>query len=185
MDTLEMPQTHVGRSPSGRSNAPTRRGPRPWHRPPTWLRAITGFLGVVAVASITAIMLSDRAPGVLERIFGDVAQRISERIDASERLPSTDQLPESDFIVHLGLWAGAAVLVGWALWTWRGLIVGALALLAASLVVEAAQGVYSDTRAVEAHDAAANALGIGLGVTVAALSYLVWSAIVALGERLR
>ncbi len=149
------------------------------------MRAIIGFLGVVAVASIAAIMLSDRAPSALERIFGDVAQRISDRIDASERLPSTDQLPESDFIVHFGLWAGAAVLVGWALWTWRGLIVGALALLATSLVVEAAQGVYSDTRAVEAHDAAANALGVGLGVTVVALSYLVWSAIAALSERLR
>lgn len=180
-----MPQTFAARSAPGRSSTSTRRGPRPWHRPPAWLRAIIGFVGVLAVGSIAAIMLSDRAPGVLERIFGDLAQRISDRIDASGRLPSTDQLPESDFIVHFGLWAGAAVLVGWALWTWRGLIVGALALLATSLVVEAAQGVYSDTRAVEAHDAAANALGIGLGTTVAALSYLVWSALAALGDQHR
>ncbi len=186
MDTLELPRT--GGS-SDRVPAPTARrarsGPRPWHRPPAAVRALVGFVGVVAIASIVALMLSDRAPSALRGIFGDTAQRISERIDASERLPSTDRLPESDFIVHVGLWAGAALLVGWALWTWRGLLLGAVGLFALSLVVEAAQGVWSDTRAVESSDVVANGLGICLGSIVVATCYLVWSGIAALTERRR
>jgi VanZ family protein len=144
-----------------------------------------GLIGAAAVMSIVALMLSDRAPGVLQSVFGDAVQRLSARIDASERLPSTERLPESDFLVHVGLWAVAAVLVGWTIWSWRGLVLGALTVLTISLLVEAAQGTYSETRAVELSDVAANAVGVGLGTTVAAACYLVWSLFGSLVDRMR
>ena len=127
---------------------------------------------MLALISIVALMLADRAPALLRDVFGDAAERLSDRIDASARLPSSDRLPESDFLVHIGLWGVAAVLVGWTVWSWRGLLLGSLALLAGSMFVEAAQGIYSDTRAVEASDVTANALGVGLGAAVAAACYL-------------
>jgi hypothetical protein len=149
------------------------------------LRALIGLIGMAAVVSIVAIMLSDRAPRLLREVFGDAAVRLSARIDASERLPSTAQLPESDFLAHVGMWAVAAVLVGWTVWSWRGLVLGTLTVLVLSMLVEAAQGTYSDTRAVEASDVTANALGVGLGATVAAACYLLWSSIASLVDRFR
>jgi len=140
---------------------------------------------VLALISIVALMLADRAPALLRDVFGDAAERLSDRIDASARLPSSDRLPESDFLVHIGLWGVAAVLVGWTVWSWRGLLLGSLALLAGSMFVEAAQGIYSDTRAVEASDVTANALGVGLGAAVAAACYLLWSAVAWLVDRFR
>jgi hypothetical protein len=133
-------------------------------------------MSVLALISIVTLMLADRAPGLLRDVFGDAAERLSERIDASARLPSTERLPESDFLVHIGLWSLAAVLVGWTVWSWRGLLLGSLALLAGSMFVEAAQGIYTDTRAVEASDVAGNALGVVLGAAAAASCYLLWSA---------
>ena len=140
---------------------------------------------MLALISIVALMLADRAPALLRDVFGDAAERLSDRIDASARLPSSDRLPESDFLVHIGLWGVAAVLVGWTVWSWRGLLLGSLALLAGSMFVEAAQGIYSDTRAVEASDVTANALGVGLGAAVAAACYLLWSAVAWLVDRFR
>lgn len=125
--------------------------------------------------SIVALMLSDRAPGALRHVFGGAAERLSARLDSAQRLPSTDRLPESDFLAHVGLWAVAVVLVGWTIWSWRGLVLGALSVLVVSQLVEAAQGTYSDTRAVEASDVAANAIGVGTGATVVAACYLSWS----------
>jgi VanZ family protein len=122
---------------------------------------------------------------VLQSVFGDAVQRLSARIDASQRLPSTERLPESDFLVHVGLWAVAAVLVGWTIWSWRGLVLGALTVLTISLLVEAAQGTYSETRAVEVSDVAANAVGVGLGTIAAAACYLVWSLFGSLVDRMR
>jgi hypothetical protein len=142
-------------------------------------------MGVFSVVSIVALMLSDRAPRLLRDVFGDAAERLSERIDASARLPSTDRLPESDFLVHVGLWGVAVVLVGWTVWSWRGLLIGVLSMLALSMMVEAAQGMYSDTRKVEVSDVTANAVGVGLGAAAAAACYLLWSAAAWLVGRFR
>ena len=90
---------------------------------------------------------------------------------------SDPRLPESDAIVHVAVWALAVGLVGLAVWTWRGLLVGAVAVFAASLLVEAAQGRYSDTRAVEASDVRANAAGIVVGTVAVAFCYLAYSAL--------
>ncbi len=151
---------------------------RPARRPPIGLRALFGLLGLATVLFNAALMLSDRAPSVLRRVFGDAVVRLSERIDAAGRIPA-EQLPETDAIVHIAAWAAATVLVGLTIWTWRGLVIGALTVLAVSIVVELGQGVYSSSRVVEADDAIANAAGVALGTVLAALAYLAWSTLAA------
>lgn len=147
---------------------------RPLNRPPVGLRALFGVLGLAVVVFNVALMLSDRAPGFLRRVFGDAIVRLSDRTDADARI-SSEQLPESDVVVHIVVWAAAMVLVGLTLWTWRGLILASLVLLATSALVEMAQGVYSSSRAVERSDVVANSIGVGLGTLVAAAAYLLWS----------
>ncbi len=149
------------------------------------MRVAIGVVAAVGVAAVIALMLSDRAPSALRQMFGSYAERLSARIDASARLPTTDQLPESDFLVHVGLWAAVAVLVGWTLWSWRGLAVGVVVVMTTSAFVEVAQGRYSTSRAVETSDLAGNAVGVVIGAVVVAASYLVWSAGAALGRQLR
>ncbi len=134
-----------------------------------------GLLGVAVVAFNVALMLSDRAPGFLRRLFGDAVDRLSDRIDQAPRLPA-DQLPSSDSIVHIAVWGAAMALVGLTVWSWRGLVVAAIGVLAVSAVVELGQGVYSSTRSVEFSDALANAMGVVAGTVAAALAYLAWSA---------
>ncbi|MGB0115072.1 MAG: hypothetical protein WBP59_17765 [Ilumatobacteraceae bacterium] len=148
---------------------------RPLHRPPLGVRLVFGFLGLAVVLFNVALMLSDQAPGFLRRIFGDALDRLSDRIDAGARIPA-EQLPASDTVVHVLVWGAATLLIGLTVWTWRGLALAALGLLAVSACVEIAQGAYSSSRSVEASDAVANALGVGVGVALAAVCYLAWSA---------
>ena len=157
---------------------------RPSSRPPIGLRALFGLLGLAMVMFNVVLMLSDRAPGFLRRVFGDVVVRLSERIDATGRIPG-EQLPETDAVVHLALWASATLLVGLTIWTWRGLLIASLTMLAISALVEIAQGVYSSTREVDPNDAVANATGVALGMLAAALAYLSWSMVAALGRSVR
>ena len=153
----------------------------PANRPPLALRAFAALAGVAALLFNTMLMLSDRAPGALRRIGGDFARRLFDRIDANPADVLADpRLPESDSIVHIAVWAMAIVLVGWAVWTWIGLAIGAVAVFAASLVVEAAQGRWSDTRAVEISDVRANAVGVLVGAVVVAMCYIAYSAIAGL-----
>jgi hypothetical protein len=153
----------------------------PVHRPPLPIRAFAALLGVMAVLFNALLMLSDRAPGALRRVGGDFIRRLFERVDASAADVLADpRLPESDAIVHVAVWAVAVVLVGWAVWSWVGLFVGAVAVFAGSLVVEAAQGPWSDTRAVEASDVRANAVGVVLGTIAVGICYVTYSAVSAL-----
>jgi len=147
---------------------------RPVRRPSIGLRAVFGLLSLVVVLFNVALMLSDRAPRALRRVFGDAVVRLSERIDATARLPA-EQLPESDVVVHIVVWAIAMVLVGLTIWTWRGLLISSLAVLATSALVEIAQGVYSSSRVVERSDAMANAVGVVVGTLMAASAYVLWS----------
>lgn len=155
---------------------------RPVHRPPVGLRALLGVLGLGVVLFNVALMLSDRAPGLLESVFGDAVVRLSERIDAGSRIP-TEQLPESDTIVHVAVWAIATLLVALTIWTWRGLLVTSIAMLAMSAVVEIAQGLYTSTRSIEASDVIANTIGVAIGVLLAALTYSAWSLVATLARR--
>lgn len=159
-------------------------GPR--HRPPLGVRVFAGLLGVGVLALNAAVMLSDRAPSFLRRVFGDFAGRLSDRIDAGGRpaqIATDPRLPEGDSLVHIAVWGLAIVMVGLAVWTWRGLAVGGVVVFVASIVVEVAQGRYTDTRVVELDDIVANGVGIVLGSLVVAACYLIWSAVAQAARR--
>jgi hypothetical protein len=151
----------------------------PQYRPPLALRAMSALLGMGAVAFAVALMLSDRAPGVLRRLFGEDVRRLWDRIDASQRAQfvSEADLPGPDFVIHVVVWAVIVALVGMAIWTWRGLTATAVGSFAGSVVIELAQGRYSDTRSVELSDVVANGVGVAIGTGAVALMYLAWSAV--------
>lgn len=150
----------------------------PRHRPPLGLRAFIALLGVGVVLFNAALMLSDRAPGVTRRIGGDLVARLSERLDASShpaRIATDPRLPPSDAIIHIGVWAVAMFLVGLALWSWRGLVLGAVITFATSAAVEIGQGRYTDTRTSQVGDLVANGVGVAAGTVAAAGCYVLWS----------
>lgn len=151
----------------------------PRDRPPLTLRLLFGLTSIAATLTAVALMLSDRAPGTVEAVFGDRARRLWVRVDASPRvgLPSTSELPSTDVVIHVAVWAVIAGLVGLTLWTWRGLVVSAGVLTVASGLLELAQGRYATTRSVEISDAVANLMGIGVGLAAAGACFLIWSAV--------
>ena len=102
MDTLEIPVVEPGRQPS-----PPKRRWSPADRPPASGRLFVGLLGVAAILTTAALLLSDRAPGVLRSLFGDRARRLWERIDTGNRveLASGPDITQPDFMVHVALWS--------------------------------------------------------------------------------
>lgn len=152
----------------------------PVHRPPLPVRALIAVVGVGALTFNALLMLADRAPRLMQRVGGAAIRRLFERIDADGRaadLLHDPRLPDSDTIVHVAVWAVAVVLIGGAVWSWIGLLVGAAAVLACSLVIEALQGRWSQSRSVEASDAAANLVGVLAGTVVVAACYGIYSAL--------
>lgn len=186
VDTLEHPAVESRRVTWYEAET-TRPRWSPRDRPPASGRVFVGLLAFAAMLVTAALLLSDRAPGLLTSMFGDRARRLWERIDGDEQLGSAagTELTSTDFVAHLAIWAVVTVLVGIALWTWRGLVVGVVALTAASLLLEAAQGKYASTRTVQAIDAVANLVGIALGAMAAGACYLAWSAGAAAIRRFR
>jgi hypothetical protein len=157
----------------------------PVHKPPVPLRAFIGLVAIAALIFNVLLMLSDRAPAALRRIGGEFISKLFDRIDAGDRASAVladPRLPQSDAIVHVAVWAIAVSLIGLAVWTWIGLLIGAVGVFAASIVVESAQGRYTDTRAVEASDVRANLTGILVGTAFVALCYLAYSALAALSH---
>lgn len=134
-----------------------------------------------------ALLLSDRAPGFLRSVFGDRARRLWARIDTGDRvdLAAGSQATQPDFMVHVALWAVVTVLIGFAIWTWRGLLIAVALLAVAGLGLELAQGRYASSRNVEASDALANLVGIGAGAATAGLCYVVWSGAAAIVRSFR
>jgi hypothetical protein len=158
----------------------------PQHRPPLVLRIFVALLGVAAVLFNVMLMLSDRAPGALQRIGGSAVRRLFERIDLGGRgadVLNDPRLPEDDAVVHVAVWAVVALLVGWALWSWIGLAIGAVAVFAGSLVIEALQGSLSTTREVESSDVKANFAGVVIGSATAAACYIAYSALATVFRR--
>ncbi len=136
-------------------------------------------MGLGAVLFAGALLLSDRAPGVLRTMFGDRARLLWERVDNGGR---TDVItggtrPEADFLVHVAIWAVVACLVGLAIWSWFGLVATTIGVFGLSVVTELAQGVWSSTRGVEAIDVVANAVGVAAGATAAGVVYVLWSGV--------
>ena len=149
---------------------------RPAERPTVAFRIFIGLVTVVLMLFNGVLLLSDRAPDFTREAFGGFARRLSERLDAQRRaeLIREGGLPESDAIVHIGLWAVATLLVVLTIWTWRGALLAAPAVLLVSLAVELAQGRYSTTRNIERSDMGANALGVVTGLAGAVLCMAVW-----------
>ena len=132
------------------------------------------------------LMLSDRAPGYLQRVGGGVVTRLFERIDLGGRgaeVLNDPRLPRNDTIVHVTVWAVATVFVGWALWSWIGLVAGSIAVFGASAVIENLQGRLATTREVESSDLAANFAGVAAGAAFVAACYVVYSGLAALFAR--
>lgn len=155
----------------------------PRHRPPVGLRLFIAVVGISAVGFNAALMLSDRAPGALRRIGGGLVVELSERIDAggrTARLTSDPRLPSGDTLVHIGVWGTAMLFVGLAVWSWRGLAVGAASVLGCSVAVEIGQRRYTTSRVFEVSDIVANAIGVAIGAAAAAGCYLLWSGVVQL-----
>ena len=144
-------------------------------RPPAGLRATIALAGLAIVVANAALLLSDRAPGILRALFGDSVRRITERLDTEGRAGSALDARDigNDSVVHFGLWGVAALIVGLAVWSWIGLAVSSTTIAAASVFIEVAQGRYSTSRAVEASDAAFNLLGVAAGTIGAATIYIV------------
>lgn len=143
------------------------------------------MVGFGATLFAGALLLSDRAPGVLSSMFGDRVRRLWERVDNGGR---TDAItggvrPEADFVVHVAIWAVVACLVGLAIWSWFGLLATAMGVFGLSVVTEFGQGVWSSTREVEATDVAANAMGVACGVVAAGLMFVLWTGLAALFSR--
>ena len=141
------------------------------------------ILGLGVVVFNAALMLSDRAPGAGRRIGGGIITRLSERLDAGgrpARLAADPRLPSSDTLVHIGVWGAAMLLVGLAVWSWRGLGVGAAIVFAVSAAIEVGQDRYTNTRTFEMGDIVANGIGVALGTAVAAGCYLLWSGVAQL-----
>lgn len=161
--------------------------PAPIGRPPAWLRLLVAVLAVAAALLTAALMLSDRAPGVLADVFGDDTRRLWARIDASGRADfvADGERPETDAVVHVVVWAAVTGLSVLAVWSWRWLAAVAAGAFGASVVVELAQGRWSSTRAVERSDIGANLVGVTVGTVAAVGVMAMWAAGAALFGRRR
>ena len=157
-------------TPPVRRARPTPLGPG--GRPLRGLRVVPTLLVLGAVAANAAILLSDRAPGLL--------RRLSVRIDAggsrAAGVARAHISADSDFAVHVLIWGVAAVLIGLAAWSWGSMLLGGAAVFGSSLALEAGQHFFSTTRIVQATDVAGNALGVAAGLVSVTLLALLWRA---------
>ena len=130
-------------------------GGRPFAR---W-RPLAALFAAVALSGSAALLLSDRAPGLLRRLSAriDTGSSRAAQVAAAAR-------PQSDFEIHVFAWGAVAVFVGLAMWSSRSLLVSAIGVLLLSLAVERAQDVLTQTRALEVADVVANLVGVSAGL---------------------
>lgn len=170
-------------SPRSAADRPILGGPR--SRAPRWLRAFIAVGALAAGAFSAALLLSDRAPGVLRTVLGPRIEDLWNRIDLAGR-PSElagEAASQPDLVVHLTIWAVVTWLAVLAVWSWRATPFVVVAVVAASSVIELGQGVWSDTRAVERSDLEANLLGAGVGTLAAIVVMAVWSSVGSLTSK--
>ncbi len=145
----------------------------PGGRPLRGLRVIPTLLVLGSMAANAAILLSDRAPGLLRRLSVKVDAGGSRAADVASRAHiSTD----SDFAVHVLIWGVATVLVGLAAWSWTSMLLGGAVVFASSLGLEVAQHFVTTTRNVQAADVAGNALGVAAGLAAVTVFAVIWRA---------
>lgn len=145
---------------------------RPW----SGARLLAAALALATLGVAGLVMLSDRAPGAL--------QRVSNRLDASDRVSARaigQATPPSDTMVHIVAWGAVMVLLGLAAWSWRSLTIAAVGVLAVSTLAEVAQEPLTSTRNTELSDLAANVVGITAGLLAVAAWSIAWRLLVGLG----
>lgn len=146
---------------------------RPGSKPPSWIRGTVALAGLGALVFTGLLMLSDRAPGL--------SQRLSDRIDAPGsrvgRVASLVPLSQSDTDIHIVAWAALMVAAGVVVWSWRALPLVAGGMFALSLLVEVAQELFTATRGFEISDVVANAIGVAIGAGLMVVLHLVWTAL--------
>jgi hypothetical protein len=140
-------------------------GVRPW----------IAVAGLVILALMLPIMLAERAP--------DLARGIGRWVETSDnalaRFADSLRLPRSAFEIHVVAWAAAGLVAGLLSWSWRSFVALGAAALAASLGLEVAQGVLTETRSTSLSDAVGNTIGIAVGLGAAAVATLAWVSITA------
>ncbi len=148
----------------------------PGGRPFRGWRPAPLLLSLGAVGANAAILLSDRAPGLLGRLAPRIDAGVARAADAARiDVPGRSvRVPRSDFDVHVAIWAVGALLVGLAMWSWLSLLLGNGLVFAAGVVLELAQAGYSRTRTVEVADLAGNAVGVAAGTVAVAAFALLW-----------
>ncbi|MAT03749.1 MAG: hypothetical protein CL424_01725 [Acidimicrobiaceae bacterium] len=152
-------------------------GPR--SRAPRWLRGLIALAALAAGLFSVALLLSDRAPGVLRTVLGPRIETLWERIDLAGRPAELagEAASQPDLVVHVAIWAVVSMLAVLTVWSWRATPVIVVATVAASFAIELAQGVWSDTRAVQRSDMGANLLGVCVGAAAAVLVMAVWATV--------
>lgn len=142
-------------------------------RLPNPLRWLAGLMAVVVLGANTLIMLSDRAPGLLRRLSARLDVSAMQTVSAP--VTPVGRLPETDFMIHVVLWALAAVLAAVAMGSLWSRVFSAGVVLAYSVVLEVAQGVYTSSRSPQRADLVGNAIGVAAGLAVAvAVGLLLW-----------
>ncbi len=126
-------------------------------------------LGTALVSAL--VLMSDRAPGLLERV--------SRRIDAGSSRAAqvaAQTRPQSDFEIHIVLWAVVTVVVGLTMWSNRSVLASAIVVLMASVVAERAQEALTLSREMQLSDLVGNTIGVcaGLGLVTGLAILLGW-----------
>lgn len=134
-------------------------------RPPLAVRACIGLVALGGLLFTAALLLSDRAPGLMRRVLGGAAERLWARIDAAGAPTTIGQEARArpDFVVHVVVWAIVTLLVALTVWTVRGALLAMAAALAAGVALELLQGAWTHSRAVEFVDVVGNATGVLVG----------------------
>lgn len=142
----------------------------PGGRPMARWRPLVALLAVAALVGAGLLLLSDRAPDVVDEVADEVRRRAPSDTRRSVR-DAVDRtgVEESDTFAHIGIWAAATVLVGLAMWSWRSLVAAVVVLVGGSTGLELVQEELAPTRISETSDLLANAVGIGLGLAVVVL----------------
>jgi VanZ family protein len=138
-------------------------------RPPLAFRACIGLVALAGLLFTGALLLSDRAPGLMRRVLGGAAERLWARIDAAGAPTALGEEARTrpDFVVHMVVWAVVTMLVALTVWSVWGAVWAMVGALAASVTLEVLQGRWTHSRAVEFVDVVANTTGVLLGGSAA------------------
>ncbi|MBK5221678.1 MAG: hypothetical protein JJE52_02140 [Acidimicrobiia bacterium] len=134
------------------------------------MRRYVVALGVGAAISLAPIMLSDRAPALL----ASVSYRTERALPTWLGGQLKDRLPDPDIVVHVLVYTALALLVTFAVWSWRSFAVGQLLLLLGGGALEVSQVVLTSGRSASVVDASGNLVGQVIGVVAGLVAVGAW-----------